>query len=101
MNEKKLRDALEVYASEDKWQSQLWPCWEPRSNVFRRCDVHGYELAQKALAEAGEPEMMRLLRWLKKTMRANYIYGGRIAYYQEVIKHIEQEFGYKLEDYGD
>ena len=62
------------------------------------------EAAAKALTEAGEPEMVRLLRWLdgkrQLYMAANPEIEVAAIFIHTVEHFIQEEFNYKLEDYN-
>jgi len=66
----------------------------------------GDELPEETIARIrgrGEPEMMKLLRWLDKTAkkcesRRNHISAGA---YQGVMAYIEREFDCKLPEEGN
>jgi len=62
---------------------------------------------EETIAKASEPEMVQLLRWLYKLER-NYTPPGfertfTHVWIHDIIGHIEQEFGYTLEEseHGD
>ena len=56
------------------------------------------EQADKALAAIpDEPEMMKLLNWLRRRQEIRYWDSAHLAL-RDIEDYIEREFGYKLED---
>ena len=107
MSEKKLRTILKQLAGEVLF-------YEGDRDVYIPSEIMELaKAAHKALAEAGEPEMMQLLRWVSKQRekcrrneRSSMAYSWdkaiKFGYYAEafklVEKEIDHEFGYALEE---
>ena len=128
MNERVLRDILEIYAAEAEWsntatiflESGEYPDADgnspeieldyemPYNNIFDR-EEDGYKLAKQALREVGdELEMMQLLRYINDRKhvdigRGHYLPSKFWGAWVELIGYIEREFGYTLEEseHGD
>lgn len=110
---KKLRKALEFYASKDEWISEVVVCGETAEFPDANGDVPewemaydlgieqvlntgeaGYKVAQEVLAETSkDSEVERLVVWLQDSIEHNYGAGPRVVYYREVLAHIKSEFG--------
>lgn len=96
MSEKKLRDALRKITG---IEAQIKSPGE-YARLFGYCKG----IAKDALADAGEPEMLRLLRWLheRKAWEEKTKPGAWLAYSEclgRVIQCIKKDFGYRLEDH--
>ena len=63
----------------------------------------GDELPEETIARIrgrGEPEMMKLLNWLRRRQEIRYWDKAHLAF-RDVEDYIEREFGYKLPEEGD
>jgi uncharacterized protein HemY len=106
MSEKKLRDSL----------AELVDMLDRAGYVSTQEWLDGEERARKALAEAGEPEMVQLLRWVieqrrkclhreKESVHYSWDKAIKFGHYAEafslVRKELEHTFGYTLPEVGE
>jgi hypothetical protein len=99
MSEEKLREALKV-ALQARFLVRNSQEWD-----------RAWGIVEDTLSEAGEPKMMRLLRWLDERSTDFAIMESKVAarnlkelyapkvgkqIIQLIIEHIEREFGYKI-----
>jgi hypothetical protein len=93
MSEKKLRDSL----------AELVDMLDRAGYVSTQEWLDGEERARKALAEAGEPEMVRLLQRITKPAYEVVDEHGQVWWTmpKEVLDRIFAEFGYILPEAGD